>query len=163
MASEKIIALKKEVVKEIVDNIKTSESVVFFEYSGLNVADITELRKRLRENDADMKIYKNTLSKRALEELKYDLSEHLEGPKAIAFGKDAVMPVKLLSEFKKVNDNLKIAAGIVEGKVVSIDILNQLANLPTREGLITMIAGGLIGHIRDFAICIDLHRQNLEN
>ncbi len=163
MASEKITLQKIDKVKEIIDNFKKSKSVVFFNYSGLNVADMTELRKRMRNNDADLKVYKNTLTKRALAELKYDLEEHLQGPKAVAYGNDAVIPVKLLAEFKKVNSSLQIVTGIVEGKTVQIDVLNQLANLPSREGLITMIAGGLLGHIRDFAICIDLHRQNIEN
>ena len=75
MASEKIIEQKQGVIKEIIDNFKNSESVVFFEYSGLNVADMTQLRKSLRENNADMKIYKNTLTKRALVQLNFDLEK----------------------------------------------------------------------------------------
>ena len=163
MASEKVIEQKQSVVKEIIDNFENSESVVFFEYSGLNVADMTQLRKRLRENNADMKIYKNTLTKRALTQLNFDLENNLQGPRAVAYGKDAVTPVKLLAEYKKINNNLKIITGIVEGKIVSINVLEELANLPSREGLITMFAGGLMSYVRDFAICIDLHRQNLEN
>ncbi len=163
MASDKIIAKKEEQVSEIVDNFKNSESIVFFEYSGLSVANLTNLRRKLRENDADMKVYKNTLTKRALEKLNFDLAEHLEGPKAVAFGKDAVLPVKMLSEFKKDNPALEIKTGIVEGKIVDINVLNKLASLPSREGLLTMFAAGLISPVRNIAICIDLHRQNLEN
>ncbi len=163
MASEKIIARKKAQVKEIVQNFSNAESVVLFEYRSITVGDMTNLRRTLRENNADMKVYKNNLLRRAFNELNYDFEEHLFGPKAVAFGDDAVLPVKKLAEFRKKNENLIIKAGIVEGKYVSADVLNELASLPSREGLITMFASGLISHIRDFAICIDLHKQNLEN
>ena len=72
------------------------------------------------------------------------------------------MPVKLVAEFAKTNPALLIKAGIVEGEVVSLSTLNELATLPSREGLLTMLAGGLIGVVRDLSICLDLHSQNLE-
>ena len=163
MASEKVLKKKQEKVSEIINNFEKAESIVFFEYSGLTVSDMTTLRRELRANDADMKVYKNTLTKRALEKLKYDLDEYMIGPKAVAFGKDPVLPVKTLAEFRKKNENLEIKTGIVEGKIVDLKTLNDLASLPSREGLICMFAGGLISYLRDFAICIDLHRQNMEN
>ncbi len=163
MASEKIIAKKAGLVDEIVDQFQKSSAVVFFEYDGLTVADMTELRKNLKENDATLKVYKNSLTKRALAKLNYDLEGELVGPKAVAFGSDPVLPIKLLADFRKKNDNLELKTGIVEGKVVGIDVLNELASIPSREGLITMFAGGLISYVKDFAICVDLHRQNLEN
>lgn len=163
MANEKIIAKKGEVINEIVNNFKDSSSVIFFEYSGLAVADLTELRRKLKENDAELKVYKNTLTKRALDSLNIDLTNDLVGPKAVAFGKDAVMPVKIVSEFAKKNPALEIKVGIVEGRISSITELEQLAALPSREGLLTMLAGGLMGVVRDLSICLDLHSQNLEN
>lgn len=162
MANIKIIEKKQGVVSEIAENFKNSSSVVFFEYSGLSVADLTNLRRELRANGAELKVYKNTLTRRALDELKIDLSSELVGPKAVAFGNDAVMPVKLVAEFAKTNPALLIKAGIVEGEVVSLSTLNELATLPSREGLLTMLAGGLIGVVRDLSICLDLHSQNLE-
>ena len=163
MASEKVIQKKESIVAEIMENLQKAEAVVFFEYDGLSVADMTKLRRDLRENNSDMKVYKNTLTKRALEKLNIDLLDELVGPKAIAFGSDPIMPVKLLADFGKINSNLTMKKGIIEGKIVSEQGLKELASLPSKDGLITMFAGGLISYVRDFAICIDLHRQNLEN
>ncbi len=162
MASDKVIQKKKAQVQEIIDKFSQAESVVLFEYRGLSVSDLTKLRRTLRENNADMKVYKNNLLRRALAELNYDLNNDLSGPKAVAFGDDPVLPVKKLAEFRKENENLVINSGIVEGKVVSQGTLNELASIPSREGLIAMFASGLISCVRDFAVCIDLHRQNLE-
>jgi len=163
VASEKVIAQKKALVEEIITSFKKANSVILFEYQGLDVSDMTKLRRELRANNADMKVYKNNLLRRALAELKYDLHDYLIGPKAVAYGEDAILPLKKLADFQKKNEKLVIKAGVVEGKVVSPDKLKELALLPSREGLITMFAGGLISYVRDFAICIDLHCQNLEN
>lgn len=162
MANIKIIEKKAGVVDEIVENFRKSSSVIFFEYSGLSVSDLTTLRRDLKANGAELKVYKNTLTRRALDELKIDLNSELVGPKAVAFGDDAVLPIKLIAEFAKKNPALEIKAGIVEGNVTSVTTLNELAQLPSREGLLTMLAGGLIGVVRDLSICLDLHSQNLE-
>lgn len=162
MASQRILEQKQSVINEIADNVKGSSSVIFFEYRGLSVGELMELRRNLRQNDADVKVYKNTLAKRALESLKYDLDEDLNGPKAMAYGKDVIAPIKVLSEFAKKHPALEIKVGIVDGAIARIDTLNDLATIPSREGLLTMLAGGLIGVVRDLSICLDLHRQNLE-
>ena len=88
MASTKILNEKKKVVNEIQDLVKNSESVIIFTYQGLTVADLGTLRRKLRDVDATIKVFKNTLVKRALDDLKIDLSEFLEGPNAIMFGKN---------------------------------------------------------------------------
>lgn len=162
MANQKILEKKQEIIDEISNNIKESQSVVFFEYSGLSVVDLTELRRNLRETGSEFKVYKNTLAERALNDLEIDLRDHLVGPKAIAFGKDAVAPIKILSEFAKKNKSLEMKVGIVEGKITTIDTLNELAMIPSREGLLTQVASGLMGVVRDLSICLDLHSQNLE-
>ena len=162
MANQKILEKKQEIIDEISNNIKESQSVVFFEYSGLSVVDLTELRRNLRETGSEFKVYKNTLAERALNDLEIDLRDHLVGPKAIAFGKDAVAPIKILSEFAKKNKSLEMKVGIVEGKITTIDTLNELAKIPSREGLLTQVASGLMGVVRDLSICLDLHSQNLE-
>ena len=161
MANKKILERKQSVVDEISSKIKDSNSVVIFEYQGLTVTDTDELRKILRESDSDFKVYKNTLTMRALESLKIDLGT-LEGPKAIAFGGDAIAPIKALSDFAKKHSALDIKVGIVDGKVTDKDTLNKLASIPSRDTLLTMFAAGLMGTVRDFAICLDLHSQNLE-
>lgn len=163
MANQKIIAKKQEVVEEIKAKANEATTFVIFENHGLTVAETNELRRKLRDNDAEFKIYKNTLLTRALNDLKIDLGEVLEGPKAIAFGKDAIAPIKVLSEFAKNHEALEIKIGMVDGEVADIDKLNKLATIPSREGLLTMLAGGLMGVVRDLSISLDLYSQKIEN
>ena len=162
MANVNILAKKQEVVNEITEKVKTSNSVVFFEYRGLSVSEMTELRRKLRETESDVKVYKNTLAKRALDTLNYDLQGELNGPKAMAYGTDTIAPIKVLSEFSKNHPALEIKIGIVDGEITSLDTLNQLATLPSRDGLLTMLASGLMGTVRDLSICLDLYSQDLE-
>ncbi|MBP3766402.1 MAG: 50S ribosomal protein L10 [Bacilli bacterium] len=162
MANQKIIEKKQEVVNEIASKLKDSASYVLFEYRGLTVSETNELRRALRESDSEFKVYKNTLTKRALESINIDLNEHLNGPKAIAFGKDEIAPVKILSDFAKKHKALEIKAGVVNGDVVDSAKLAELASIPSREGLLTMLAGGLMGTVRDLSICLDLYGKQLE-
>ncbi|MFV0249520.1 MAG: 50S ribosomal protein L10 [Bacilli bacterium] len=159
MANKKIIEGKSQVVSEIEAKIKDSASVVLFEYRNLTVSETDELRKELRKIDSEFKIYKNTLTKRALENLNINLDEHMNGPKAIAFGKDVIAPIKALSEFSKAHKALEVKVGIVDGAVADSNMLSSLAAIPSREGLLTMLAGGLIGVVRDLSICLDLYSQ----
>ena len=121
-----------------------------------------ELRRALKKSDSELKIYKNTLVARALSTLDIDLSSELNGPKVVAFGKDIIEPIKAVAEFSKKHPNLEMKIGIVDGKVTGLEELNKLATIPSREGLLTMFASGLMGIARDFAICLDLHSKNLE-
>ncbi len=162
MANQKVLEKKQVIVDEIADNVKNSQSIVFFEYSGLSVVELTELRRALREADSEFKVYKNTLASRAFDNLNIDLNEYLVGPKAMVFGTDAVAPIKVLSDFAKKYNSLKMKVGIVEGNVVTIDTLNELAKIPSRKGLLTQVAAGLMGVVRDLSICLDLYSQNLE-
>lgn len=162
MANQKIIEKKMSVVDEITNKMKESSSYVFFEYRGLTVAETNELRRKLKESDSELKIYKNTLSKRALANLNVNIDEHLNGPKAIAFGKDAVAPIKVLSDFAKEHSALELKVGVVDGEIADQKMLAELASIPSREGLLTMLAGGLMGVVRDLSICLDLYSQDLE-
>lgn len=161
MANQKIIEQKATVVDEIASKMKEAASYVFFEYRGLTVAETNELRRKLRETDSEFKIYKNTLAKRALDSLNIDIEE-LSGPKAIAFGTDAIAPIKVLSDFAKEHKSLELKVGVVDGEVADQTMLAELAAIPSRDGLLTMLAGGLIGVVRDLSICLDLYSQDLE-
>ncbi len=102
MASKKILEAKEAVVNEIKDSVKNSESVILFSYQGLTVADISDLRRKLRDANGEVKIYKNTLVKRALDELNIKMDPaFLEGPNAIVFGKELLEPIKAISKFAK--------------------------------------------------------------
>lgn len=162
MANQKIIEKKSEVVNEIVDKMKNSSSYILFEYRGLTVQETDELRKKLRESGAEFKIYKNTLTKRALDQLKINIDEHLNGPKAIAFGNDAVAPVKILADFAKKHKALEIKVGVIDGSVTDQKMLSELATIPSREALLTMLAGGMMSVVRDLAIGLDLYSKELE-
>ena len=162
MANQNILASKQVTIDEIIENVKGSNSFIFLENHGLTVSETMELRRNLRECNSELKIYKNTLVARALQTLDIDLSDELNGPKVVAFGADAIEPIKIVAEFIKTHPTLEMKVGIVDGAVTDIETLNKLATIPSREGLLTMVAGGLLGVARDFAICLDLHAQNLE-
>ena len=162
MANAKIIEKKALVVDEIKGKFENAKSVVVFDPRGLNVAEVTELRRKLRESGSDYKVYKNTLAKRAANALNIELDEYFEGPSAISFSSDELAPVKVISEFAKKHSALELKAGIVEGKVAGAEELAQYAAIPSREGLLTMLAGGLIGTVRDLSICLDLYSKEKE-
>ncbi len=162
MANPKVIEKKKTIVNEITEKIKEAQSVVFFDYSGLSVVELTELRKALKEIDSEFKVYKNTLTRRALNNLNIDLENYLEGPKAILFGPDAVAPIKVLNDFAKKHDTLEMKVGIVEGQIVGLDTLKELAKISSKDTLLNQFAYGLMGVVRDFAICVDLYAKKLE-
>jgi large subunit ribosomal protein L10 len=164
MANAKIIEKKAEVVSEIKGKFEKAKSVVVFDPRGLNVTEVTELRRALRDNGSDYKVYKNTLTKRAVNSLDIKLDEFLEGPSAISFSEDELAPVRVISEFAKNHENLELKAGIVEGRVVDAKELAKYAAIPSRDTLLTMIAAGLMSPLRNIAICIDLYaKQKQEN
>lgn len=162
MANQKILDAKQTIIDEIASKTKESATTLFFNCTELPVADLTELRRKLRENDCELKVYKNTLAKRALDSLNYDLEGELNGPKAVAFGKDAIAPIKIVSEFAKTHPTLDLRIAIVDGEVTKQDKIKELANVPSRDTLLTMFAAGLMEHVKNVAICLDLHAKNLE-
>lgn len=163
MANTKIIEQKATVVSEIKEKLENAKSVVMFDYRGLSVQEVTELRRKLRENNADYKVYKNTLTKRALDELNIDMDDYLAGPSAISFGTDEISIVKVLNDFAKDHKALELKAGIIEGKVASMDDLKRYAAIPSRDMLLTQLAAGLMGTVRDLSICLDLYAKDKEN
>ena len=151
MASAKIIEQKKAIVSEIKEKFENAKSVVLFDARGLKVSEVNELRRALRESGSEYKVYKNTLTKRAVESAGIDLEQYLEGPTAISFSQDELAPVKIISDFAKKHEALELKAGIVEGKIANVDELKSYAMIPSREGLLTMLAGGMIGVVRDLS------------
>lgn len=148
------IELKKQVVDEITDKLKSSVSTIVVDYRGLNVAEVTELRKQLREAGVEFKVYKNTMTRRAAEAAELsNLNEYLTGPNAIAFStEDVVAPAKIINDFAKKNDALEIKAGVIEGNVATVEDVKALAELPSREGLLSMLLSVLQAPIRNLAL-----------
>lgn len=145
---------KKQIVAEIAEKLRESQTTVLVDYRGLTVAEVTELRKQLREAGVEFKVYKNKLVKRATAETDLTaLDEQLVGPTAIAFSnEDAIAPAKILHEFAKQHEALEIKAGIVEGAVVGVEEVKALATLPSREGLLSMLLSVLQAPMRNFAL-----------
>ncbi|MCM3719741.1 50S ribosomal protein L10 [Fictibacillus phosphorivorans] len=149
-----ILETKKQVVSTIAEKLKNSQSTILVDYRGLTVAEVTELRKSLRDAGIEFKVYKNSMVVRAAEENNLnELSEHLTGPTAIAFSNDDVVaPAKILNDFAKTHEALEIKAGVIEGRIASLEEVKALAELPSRDGLLSMVLSVLQAPIRNFAL-----------
>lgn len=162
MASEAILKQKQAVIDEIKERIQNATTIVLFDYRGITDSEAKELRVKLRESNSDYKVYKNTLMARAFNDLDIDLNESLNGPSAFAFGEDQIAPIKVLSEFAKDHPALVLKVGIVDGEKADQAKLAEYATIPSREGLLTMLAGGMMAIPRDLAIALDLYSQQKE-
>lgn len=155
MANAKVLEQKQQMVTDIAQKLKDSSCTVVTDYRGLSVAQVTELRKALREAGVEFRVLKNTLLRRATAEAQLsELDEHLKGPTAVAFSPDAVAPAKILSEFAKKYEALEIKGGVVEGRVVQLAQIKELADLPSREGLLSMLLSVLQAPVRNFALAV---------
>ena len=163
MASQKILEQKQLVIDEIKERASAAKTIVLFDYRGMTDSETKELRIKLRESNSDYKVYKNTLMARAFNDLGIDLNDELNGPSAFAYGEDQIAPIKTLSEFAKDHPALVLKVGIVDGEKADQAKLAEYATIPSREGLLTMLAGGMIGIARDLSICLDLYSQQKEN
>ena len=163
MASKAILAQKQTVIDEIKERTSNAKTIVLFDYRGLTDSEIKELRVKLRESNSDYKVYKNTLMARAFNDLGIDLSEALSGPSALAYSDDQIAPIKILSEFAKNHEALSLKVGIVDGEKADQAKLAEYATLPSREQLLTMLAGGMIGIVKDLSICLDLYSKQKED
>ena len=162
MASEAILAQKQTVIDEIKERTENAKTIVLFDYRGMTDSETKELRTKLRESNADYKVYKNTLMARAFNDLGIDLTEALSGPSAFAYSDDQIAPIKVLSDFAKEHPALVLKVGIVDGEKADQAKLAEYATLPSREALLTMLAGGMMGIVRDLSICLDLYSQQKE-
>lgn len=162
MASAKVLENKKAIVDEIKKSIQSSESVIIFSYQGLTVSELSELRKELKKTDSEVKVYKNTLFKRAVDDLNINLDGFLEGPNAVLFGKDLLEPIKVISKFVKDHENANMTVGIINGAPADLEVIKEYASIPSREGLLTMLAGGMIQYVRDLAVGLNMYAEQLE-
>lgn len=149
----KVMDKKKQVVSEIATKFRDSQSTVLVDYRGLDVAEVTELRKQLREAGIEYKVYKNSMSRRAAAEVELsELDDILVGPTAIAFSNDDVVaPAKIINNFAKEHKNLEIKGGVIEGNIATLDQIKELADLPNYEGLLSMLLSVLQAPVRNFA------------
>jgi len=164
MASETILKQKEEEVKALAEKMKEAKVILLTDYRGINVSDDTKLRNDIRGVNAEYKIIKNNIIKRALNlNNENGLDDLLEGPTAIVIGnEDYLEPAKAIYNFTKSNEFYKIKGGIIEGKVMTAEEIITIAKLPSRETLLSMLAGSLLGTISKFAVALDQVRIQKE-
>ena len=162
MASKRILEQKENTVKEITDKISNSKTFLLLNYQGLTVSEIAELRSSLREVNSDIKVYKNTLMNLALKNKNIELNDYMSGPNAYLFSGSIIEPIKVISKFAKEHPALEVRVGYIDNEVVGKDVINQYATIPSMEGLLTMFAGGLIEHVRNLSIGLNLYAEKLE-
>ena len=157
---------KKLVVRELHNEFGNSAGVVLTDYQGLDVHGISKLRKNLREKEIKFKVYKNTLIKRATKEIGLDkLSEDLTGCTAIAFSKDEpILTIKLLHQFSQQNKEIfKLKKALIEGQIFFGDQLDRIANLPTKEELLSQLLGNMKSPITSFVFTVSAPLSGLVN
>ena len=147
------VELKQPIVAEISEVIKDAQSVVLVDYRGLTVEEETALRKQLREAGVNYKVYKNTLMNFAFKGTDFEaLAPYLNGPSAIAVStEDATAPARVIAEFAKKAKNLEIKAGVVEGTLYDAKGMQAVAEIPSRDVLISRLLGSLQSPITNFA------------
>ena len=147
------VELKKPIVEEISENIKGAHTVVLVDYRGLTVEQDTQLRKQLREAGVTYKVYKNTMMNFAFKGTEFEsLAPVLEGPSAAAISKDdATAPARILAKFAKTAPALEIKAGVVEGVFYDAKGMEAIANIPSREELLSKLLGSIQSPIANFA------------
>lgn len=165
MPSAKVLEQKKQVVAELAEKMKNASSGVLVDYKGINVADDTQLRAEMRKNNVDYKVIKNTLIRFAAKEAGLEgLDDVLEGTTALAMSADDVIaPAKVVAEFAKKNEDIyNIKAGFMDGKVVSVEEIMEIANLPSKEILLGRLVGGLQGPIFGLALVLKAIAEKIE-
>ena len=165
MASEKIINQKKEEVASLAAKMKEAKIILLADYRGINVADVTGLRAELRKVNSEYTVIKNNITKRALAEVGIEgLENLLEGPTAVVMNNDDYLETaKVIYNYSKANDFYKIKGGVIEGKVMTAEEIITLAKLPSRETLLSMLAGALLGNISKLAVALDQVKAQKEN
>ena len=153
--NQEILKSKKEIVANIENSMKESESLTIVEYRGLTVAELSELRKSLKAVGATFNVYKNTLVTKASAELGYsELDQYLSGSNAFVFSKELNAGPKVLAKFAKKNELLLIKAGVAEGKVMDAAGMKTIASLPDKNGLLSMFLSCLNAPIQKFAATV---------
>ena len=164
MASEKILNQKKEEVKKLAKRMKEAKLILLTDYRGINVTDDTTLRKDLRNANATYDVIKNNITRRALAECGIEgLEDKLEGPTAVVMSnEDYLEPSKVIYNFSKDNEFYQIKGGVIEGKVMTAEEVITLAKLPSRETLLSMLAGALLGNISKVAVALNEVKKQKE-
>ena len=153
MPSAKVLDIKKQAVANMVEKLKKAQSGILVDYRGLTVSEDTDLRNKLREAGVEYKVVKNTLTRFAANEVGFEeLDPVLNGPTSLALSyEDPVAPAKIIAEFAKGNEKLEIKSGFLDGKVISLDEIKQLASTPSKDVLLAKLLGSLNSPVSSLA------------
>lgn len=164
MPSEKILQKKKAEVEKLNSKLTNAQAFVLADYRGLTVEQDTKMRKAMREAGVDYRVYKNSIIRFAVKDTNFsELSDQLEGPTAIAISdSDPVAPSKLIAQFAKEYNKLEIKAGMVEGKILDIDGVKELAQTPSREELLARLIGSLQSSLYGLAVALNAIAEKQE-
>ena len=156
MPSQKVLEQKQQAVAQLAERIQGSVAGIIVDYKGITVEDDTKLRKELRENGVKYTVVKNTLIKRAAEKAGLNgIDDVLNGTSAIATSaEDYVAAARILQKFAEQHDNFKVKTGYLDNEVISLDKIQSLAKLPSREVLLANVLGAFQAPIASFARAI---------
>ena len=165
MASEKILNQKKEEVSKLAEKMKEAKIILLADYRGINVAEVTELRANLRKANSEYRVIKNNITRRAFAEAGLEVDASLlEGPTVVVMNnEDYLDTAKAIYEFSKDHEFYKIKGGVIEGKVMTAEEIITLAKLPSKETLLSMLAGALLGNISKLAVALNEVKAQKEN
>jgi len=152
---EVTLKIKIEQVQETLNRFQDANAAVLVNPIGLNVAEVSDLRNQLYQEGIEMKVIKNNILRRAATEAGYEgIQEHFVGPSAVAFSKDATIASKIIYDFAKKNDKLKVKGGIIDGKFMDAKDLKVFAGLPNKQGMLAMLLSVLQAPIRNLACAV---------
>ena len=153
---------KESSVAEMKERLKDCSIAIASQYQGITVEEVTQLRSKMRAENVKFKVYKNTLAARALRELNLqDAEKFMVGPTIWAFSKDPAAPAKILKEFSKKVEKVKVQGGILDGKPVDAKMLDALADLPSRHQLLGQLVGVLAAPLQNFVGVMSAVPRNL--
>ena len=156
--SKAAIVEKEKFVDAFAEELKAAKAILVIEYLGLTVEEVTDMRKELRENDVNMKVVKNTYLRRAAAKAGIEgLNETFVGPTAVIYtdnAEDITEPARIVSKYEDDYDVIDIKGGMLEGKLTSKEEIKELAAIPGREGLLSMLVSVLQAPVRNFAYAV---------
>ncbi len=153
---------KEAAVEEMKQRLQECSIAIASQYQGITVEEVTQLRSKMRAEGVKFKVYKNTLATRALKELNLEAAtQFMDGPTIWAFSKDAAAPARILKEFGKAVDKVKMQGGILDGKSVDAKMLEALADLPSRHVLLGQLVGVLAAPLQNFVGVMSAVPRNL--
>ena len=139
---------KEAVINEVTELAAKAQTLVMAEYRGITVADMTELRSKARSQGVSLSVLKNTLARRAVSGSSFEsVSDQMTGPLIYGFSEDAVAAAKVVADFAKTNDKLVIRGGVYDGKALDVNGVKELANIPTKEVLLSQLCGLLMSPV----------------